>query len=175
VISLNAGSALLELKAIFGKKTLPKKDKSLASKCHSIIPMIYLLILKNFLKTFYSLTDSKCQSFIPGNKPEKSNKAFDYVVFNEKTSPFACVPVSLDGPDVQLWKKQFELFKELMKKDQTSDYVSKNILTPKRNKRKSDAMNDTPSKKSRKLKSRKKKTENKEEELNENDYDEDYN
>ncbi len=82
-------------------------DPSVIQHCKRLYPMILLLLAKKFLKSLFSLTDSKCQSFSLAAVQEKqiakveSPTAFSF--------PFSSVPISTDAlTGVKLWKKHFE-------------------------------------------------------------------
>jgi cohesin loading factor subunit SCC2 len=91
IISLEASPNLSYLKSFF-KGAEQKMDQSIEQKCQIMAAMTLLLLLKNFLKEFYGLNNTKCQSFAPSSRPEKSlNKPSDSVLFDDNSSPFSLI------------------------------------------------------------------------------------
>ncbi|PRP84253.1 hypothetical protein PROFUN_08273 [Planoprotostelium fungivorum] len=129
LISLHSSPVQQYIKSVVKDNPTPPMNTQLKEQTVSMARLSFLLLLKSTLKNYYSLTDTKCISFVPGNRPEKSFvKQPDLITFNEISSPFSVV--HLDPGSSQI-KSQFEQFNQMLKGD-GMDYNTTAKVTNKR-------------------------------------------
>eukprot|EP01116_Phalansterium_solitarium_P022235 TRINITY_DN7270_c0_g1_i1.p1 TRINITY_DN7270_c0_g1~~TRINITY_DN7270_c0_g1_i1.p1 ORF type:complete len:1896 (-),score=444.63 TRINITY_DN7270_c0_g1_i1:97-5784(-) len=156
LLALHAHPVLDRLRSAFGtkhsetNKPSPNTDSSKFTKQREaevgtlgkpLVPLLYLLVVKRFLRELFGLTDLKLATFsdnpqgtsqASGAAKPSAGRAFNAVTFSSSESPFAEVPVATAAkkPLAHLYKEQFDLFKRWMKEDEL-DFRGKKFVKKK--------------------------------------------